>query len=71
MMLSVAVSFLSGDLKSGANSGAKSARDLCSTGSCWSITTKQLDNLLLPAIDQVLRGAIWTSRGINRIGSVL
>ena len=28
-------------------------------------------DLLLPAIDQVLRGAIWTSRGINRIGSVL
>jgi hypothetical protein len=31
MMLSVAVSSLSGNLKSGANSGAKSARDLCST----------------------------------------
>jgi hypothetical protein len=33
MMLSVAVSLLSGNLKSGANSGAKSTRDLCSTGS--------------------------------------
>ena len=38
MMLSVAVSLLSGNLKSGANSGAKSARDLCSTvwpGDVW------------------------------------
>ena len=31
MILSVAVNLLSGNLKSGANSGAKSARDLCST----------------------------------------
>ena len=48
MMLLVAVSFLSGDLKSGANSGAKSARDLCSTTSDFTLDT------LTPTMNGVL-----------------